>query len=199
MNGCLEEETKRYNTIAFRAYCLDHKPKNASRRISSEFVRGQVLKANGRKEHQKLSNQLNSDWITKRSKKQFEKQPVNAQNQSEDGKQIHGVGTDQEQQIETNLVELFTPNQMQIQDNAGSSFAVTEITQEIVKSSRKISQNVGKRSIRRSLLDELESVSMWWDTRGLRAENQTEDLLNDQENKNDVSRIGYQDEISKVS
>lgn len=198
INGCLIEETKRDDKIAFRAYCLDHKPKNSSRRISSQFVRGQVLKANGRKKHQKLSSQLNSDWITKRSKRNlFEKEHVISKNNSENDKHVRDVATNQE--WEASLDALFTPDQ--VNNNVNSTIAVAEITQEHVKSSLVPFRDMENRSTGRSLLDELDSVSMWWDTRDLRAENQIEDLLNgnNNENSNTESHICCEGEISKVS
>lgn len=43
-NGCLKEKEDRHGKIKFRAYCLDHKPVDSTRRISSEFVRGAIKK-----------------------------------------------------------------------------------------------------------------------------------------------------------
>lgn len=63
-NVCLKEEIQKGDKINFRAYCATHKPQNSSRRVSSVFVRDQVLKEKIQKKQQDQSNQLNAEWIT---------------------------------------------------------------------------------------------------------------------------------------
>lgn len=43
-NRCLKEDLDKHGKIKFRAYCNKHKPSDSCRRISSEFVRGAVMK-----------------------------------------------------------------------------------------------------------------------------------------------------------
>lgn len=79
-SGCLKEEAdnnkKIKKAIKFRAYCLEHKPANSSRRISSEFVRIAALKkgkelkekkAEEKKEKEASSNQSGNQWLIEKS------------------------------------------------------------------------------------------------------------------------------------
>lgn len=70
-NVCLKEDTKSDGSLKFRAYCLDHKPKKNSRRISSVFVITKRMAAkdaaNKRKHEKEKSSAVNSNWIISES------------------------------------------------------------------------------------------------------------------------------------
>lgn len=64
-NG-LKEIVKQDNSIAFRAYCADHKPVN--RRLSSGSVRAMAKKMKSRdKKKKELGSKMNANWIMSQS------------------------------------------------------------------------------------------------------------------------------------
>lgn len=174
-NDCLKEENKNDGTIKFRAYCFDHKPKESSRRISSKFVRGQVLQRKGRKKHLERSTEMNSDWITKPPTENREKRSHSIYEDVETSEQsVNKKIRKDEALITTNDAEkLATITMMKELEEKRPSSTDADIETDKVEKATKRSKND------QLILDEADSVKMWWDTRDLRMNNKSiEDLLN---------------------
>lgn len=161
---CLKEEVDSKNNIKFRAYCHVHKPKNASRRISSQFVRGRVLKA--KKEQRNLkdkSSQMNSNWITEGTIEKHARSlicnlsavAVPVENPKKDKR----VRKDGNKEIEEETENLPRSISVDTESDAISIYANTEIDEILNKKSSIVPEKA-------------DDLKMWWDTRDLRAENQ---------------------------
>lgn len=69
--NCLKEIIDpRDDTIKFRCYCMEHKPKDASRRVSNELIRATIRKK------RKLTHDEDSRWILEQI--QTHSTPINA-------------------------------------------------------------------------------------------------------------------------
>lgn len=203
-NKCLKEQIdKKTDTIKYRAYCIDHKPRDASRRISSQFVRGRVLKAKNEQKNQKEhSNQINSNWITnaavancvrppsvrpppvvspvKESKKEKRSRKYeNKKKKNDSEKFLRSISAD----TESDAISLFADNDLdEILNKKTPLFAGTESDEIPSKKS--------------SVLGAADDLKMWWDTRDLRAENHS--LLGDS-NKENIDAMRFKDgKIAKV-
>lgn len=160
---CLREELDKKNNIKFRAYCHVHKPEDASRRISAQFVRGRVLKAKKeQRNHKEQSNQINANWITKATVGKRSRS-LSCDSQAlvvpvENPKKDKRIRKDKNKEIEKENEKLMRSTSA-TESDVISIYADTEIDEFLNKKPSTIPEQADK-------------LKMWWDTRDLRVENQ---------------------------